>query len=211
MKIRNHKEVFTNIYDKEVWGKGKGSGTGSSIDYCKRYVEFLEKFLIDNKIKRVLDLGCGDWQFSQHVNWGKSKYVGLDVVKSVIRANKRQFTTTGIKFKVTDISKPNLIEPYLKDDVRQVILIKDVLMHWNDKEIIKWMKKFYKLIGPNHYVLITNNYKHMRSPHKNDLPRELDKYSWSPLDSQKKPLIKWNPEVVFKYRVKQVSLIKKEK
>ena len=55
--------------------------------------------------------------------------------------------------------------------------------------------------------LITNNWKYYRKPEKNENPRELDKkFSWSPLDSQKEPLNKYGFEIVFNYRVKQVSL-----
>ena len=39
------KKEFTHIYDKELWGKGKGSGPGSSLLVNKKYISFLESFL----------------------------------------------------------------------------------------------------------------------------------------------------------------------
>ena len=85
--MRNYKKVFTEMYDKEIWGIGRGSGLGSSSKYCRLYIAFLEKFLKENNIKKVLDFGCGDWQFSQHINWGNINYVGLDIVDLVIKKN----------------------------------------------------------------------------------------------------------------------------
>ena len=85
------KNEFTNIYEKELWGKGKGSGDGSRLKFNVPYITFLENFLIDNNIKSVIDFGCGDWQFSKYVNWGNIDYLGLDVVDSVIENNKKQF------------------------------------------------------------------------------------------------------------------------
>ena len=85
------KEQFTKIYQEERWGKGKGSGSGSRPKFNKDYISFLENFLKDNNIKSVIDYGCGDWQFSQYVDWGNIDYLGLDIVDSVIDNNKKQF------------------------------------------------------------------------------------------------------------------------
>ena len=64
------KNEFTNIYEKELWGRGKGSGAGSRPKFNAPYISFLENFLRDNNIKSVIDFGCGDWQFSQYIDWG---------------------------------------------------------------------------------------------------------------------------------------------
>lgn len=213
--MRDHKEVFTGIYDNEVWGKDKGSGTGSALKYCNRYIEFIEQFIQDNAITHVLDLGCGDWQFSQHVNWHRAKYTGLDVVKSVIEDNKEKFATKKIKFRRVDISDSEAVIKFIEtrksSSNRLLILVKDVLMHWESKEVKKWMEAIYPELGKGTQMLLTNNWKYYRvsknNPDRDDQPRVLDKHSWAPLNSQKKPLKKYKPEVVFKYRVKQVSLI----
>jgi 2-polyprenyl-3-methyl-5-hydroxy-6-metoxy-1,4-benzoquinol methylase len=51
------KEDFTKIYQKEKWGKGKGSGTGSTPLYCQKYLKYLQSLLQPGM--HVLDLGCG--------------------------------------------------------------------------------------------------------------------------------------------------------
>ena len=42
------------------------------------------------KIKSVCDIGCGDWQFSQYIDFKGFKYTGIDCVKSVIDENKKK-------------------------------------------------------------------------------------------------------------------------
>jgi hypothetical protein len=41
-------------------------------------MEFLQKFLGQNKVQSLVDLGCGDWQFSQHHNLAGFSYLGID-------------------------------------------------------------------------------------------------------------------------------------
>ena len=61
-------EIFTNIYEKKMWGNNKNneysgsSGNGSSIKYNKNtYIPFLKNFISTNDIKTIVDLGCGDF------------------------------------------------------------------------------------------------------------------------------------------------------
>jgi hypothetical protein len=73
--------VFTNLYENKNWGDNNNpeysgsSGNGSEINYNKdTYVPFLKKFIIDNNIKTVIDLGCGDFKC------GRLIYGDLDVL-----------------------------------------------------------------------------------------------------------------------------------
>jgi SAM-dependent methyltransferase len=184
------KNVFTNIYEKELWGKGRGSGTGSSLRTTKKYIPFLEEFLKDNNIKSVIDYGCGDWQFSQHINWGDIDYLGLDIVDFVIENNKKQFPNYSF-ISDTDVFK------YL--DGRELIIIKDVIMHWPDKEIETFLDK---LTTYNIWILLVN------SSGKQPLKRRLKLGGFSHLEYDKFPLNKYNPELVFTFRNRQVVLIK---
>ena len=64
----DHSLIFTSIYENCVWGNNndlnyKGSsGDGSSLKYnADCYIPFLKKFIKNNKIKKIIDLGCGDF------------------------------------------------------------------------------------------------------------------------------------------------------
>jgi SAM-dependent methyltransferase len=137
-------QVFTDIYDRNIWSDG--SGGGSLIQNAKEYVSFLQAFLKDKKIRTVVDLGCGDWQFSRHVNWKGVDYIGYDVVKSVIEANRRAFSREGIVFIQADGIDADLPEADL-------LLCKDVLQHLPNEDVVSLMKQLHKF----KHCLITND------------------------------------------------------
>ena len=76
---------FNTIYKYNLWLVG--SGTGSIRINNKKYITFLTKFLKKHNITNVCDIGCGDWQLSKHIDWNGIKYLGIDVVKDVIKEN----------------------------------------------------------------------------------------------------------------------------
>jgi SAM-dependent methyltransferase len=191
--MRNHSEVFTEIYDNERWGKGKGSGTGSDPSYCRKYLENLRVFLEKREIKTVLDLGCGDRQLYNGFSWQGYSYLGVDVVPSVA---------------------PDLVHDFQNDPESlwtqswDLVILKDVLMHWTNEEVVEFMDRLVKL--PFKYLLITNSWKYNRVPAKNALPRELDpRYSWAPLDVQKEPLSRYGIKPFFYFKFKQTGLLEK--
>lgn len=200
--MSNHKLIFTNIYNKNIWGKG--SGKGSSYNYNKQYIEFLEKFIKNNLIKSIVDLGCGDWQFSKHINFNNINYLGVDCVDSVIQNNIKNFKNSTINFKCKDISNIDCIKEYITNC--DLILIKDVLQHWEDISILKWLNQI-SIIKPKN-LLVTNSYKHIRQPEKNKTDRDINnKYHYSPLDLTKKPFNAYNFKKVFKFKFKEVFLL----
>lgn len=138
------KKVFSDIYKEKVWYKG--SGSGSLPKTTRIYRKFIQEYIIKNKIKSVLDFGCGNWNFSKLINWRGINYLGLDVVDFVIEENRRKYTKKTIKFDVADLSNEKL-------PVADLIIVKDVIQHWSNKDILKIISKLKKF----KHVLITNN------------------------------------------------------
>ena len=143
-------QAFTEIYDKAIWGHGpdgKGfSGSGSSVKNAKIYMQFLQKFLKDNNIKSVVDVGCGDWTFSQYIDWSGINYIGYDVVKSVIEMNKRRFSGQNFQFIMGDALNTNL-------PAADLLICKDVLQHLPNSDILLFLKQCSKF----KHCLITND------------------------------------------------------
>ena len=149
-------EIFTHVYEKNIWGNG--SGAGSSIKYNKKYIAFLEDFLVKKQIKSVLDIGCGDWQFSQAVRWGEAHYTGVDCVASVIDHNKRNFPTKD--FHCYDSYKwVNTIHNHY-----DLVILKDVLQHWSNENIITFLDNL--LDCDYKYILIVNSYKECKGENR---------------------------------------------
>ena len=119
---RENASIFETIYREKRWGAGLGSGHGSLPKGTEPYRAFLEDFIRANRIRRVVDYGCGDWQFSRLIDWQGAEYVGLDVVPALIEANRIAFARPGVSF---DLSPENPDE--LPDG--DLVIAKDVLQH----------------------------------------------------------------------------------
>ncbi|MEK7556930.1 MAG: class I SAM-dependent methyltransferase [Patescibacteria group bacterium] len=136
--------VFQKIYTKNRWLFG--SGEGSLPEITQKYREFLQKFLREKNIRTVVDIGCGDWQFSRLIDWSSIQYLGLDVVPEIIKENQRLFGSQNISFAVSDVSRE---APPPAD----LVLVKDVFQHWPNAAIQRWLPK----LNNYRYGLITND------------------------------------------------------
>src|SRR5436189_1697748 len=105
---KSHKEVFSEIYQKNIWGQdnsgGFYSGTGSDDDYSIPYANTIIKFINENNISSVVDLGCGDFRVGDKINKNTQiKYVGVDVVPDLIKHHQQKYQTDKISFKQLNI------------------------------------------------------------------------------------------------------------
>lgn len=136
--------IFNKIYAKSFWGNG--SGEGSSPEATVPYKHFIEDFINKNNISSVVDLGCGDWQFSQFMDFKGAKYLGIDASENIIDINSKKFSNKKVSFM-------HLPDSYEKIPKADLLLCKDVMQHLNIQEIFKISKIFprYK------FCLITND------------------------------------------------------
>jgi SAM-dependent methyltransferase len=143
-EVSESRTVFTDIYTNNRWGQGSGSGSAPAQNL--EYRLFIEKFLIANNIKSVLDFGCGDWQFSRLINWGNVQYNGVDLVASVVESDNARFKNENINFTVFS----NI------DDLPScdLVICKDVLQHISLELCIQYLEK---LKNKAKYLLITND------------------------------------------------------
>lgn len=166
------KDIFTKTYEQQWWGLGQGSGIGSSATATKLYRKLLEDVLQKQQVKSVLDLGCGDWRFSQLVHWGDVSYTGIDVVPHVVQKLRNKFNKPNWQFIEADITTCEL-------PPADLVLIKDVMQHWPNDTI----KTFLPKLKAYKTVLITNTVE-LKMP-KN---RDIGIGGYRPLDIRKSPI-----------------------
>ena len=142
----SNKEVFSKIYKEDLWNEG--SGDGSKIENVREYVDVLQKYIDKPEIKTVIDLGCGDWQFSKFLDLSSVLYLGVDVVDSVIDSNIDLYSASNIDFISRDIITYELPQVDL-------IICKDVLQHLSNKDVISVL---IKIIKSSKFALITNDF-----------------------------------------------------
>ena len=139
-------EVFSKIYKEDLWHGG--SGAGSKLENVKEYIDILQKYIDKPEVKTVLDLGCGDWQFSKFLDLSSVLYLGVDVVDSVIDSNINLYSASNIDFISRDITTYELPQVDL-------IICKDVLQHLCNKDVISVL---VKIIKSSKFALITNDF-----------------------------------------------------
>jgi hypothetical protein len=195
--------TFTNIYNTEKWGDNNtfeysgSSGWGGHLDYnISDYIPFLKKFIIDNNIKSVIDLGCGDFRCGKAIYSDLDVlYTGYDVYKKIVFSNLRHSSLP--KYFFIHLDFYTYKERIINGDI---CILKDVLQHWPLTNIYTFLdylvasKKFK-------YILICN----CGNQDKDNTDIELGE--WRPLSCEYFPLKKYNPIKLFTYKAKEVSII----
>jgi len=136
-------QAFSAIYENKVWGGGSGA---SGPDLTQPYMQMLADFVRNNAVTSVVDVGCGDWQFSRVMDWSGIRYHGFDVVESVVEANKQSFARDTVTFQ-TMRSIDDL-------PIADLVVCKDVLQHLPNQDVSEYLDYFslyYK------YAIVTND------------------------------------------------------
>lgn len=145
-------ETFGEIYEKNVWGGAKGefySGEGSTEKYSEKYAAAIRKFIAENDVKRVVDLGCGDFRVASKFVSGDFHYTGCDVVPSLVEYLNSKFANRNVEFRCV-----NIVEDELPNG--DLCLIRQVLQHLSNTEIEKILQKARKY----KYLIVTEHYPH---------------------------------------------------
>jgi SAM-dependent methyltransferase len=173
----DRRNEFELIYSKGLWATdvlGKGtSGDGSTLGATRVYRTYLQDFLAKQRIRSVVDAGCGDWEFSQAIDWTGIDYVGLDIVPYVIAANQRRFGAANIRFAVADIVRDEL-------PPADLLLVKDVLQHLSNADIARFLAQLPRY---RHVVLVNDVLPDTLSAEPADIPTGR----YRPLDLTKAP------------------------
>lgn len=170
--IADLSEKFSKIYMTNAWNGG--SGPGSFFRNTGEYRNELQKFFNQEDITSIVDVGCGDWQYMQHMAIPSTKtYTGYDVVLSVIQDNIERFQTANIHFCDYDGDFEQLIPGDL-------CVIKDVLQHLSNANIAIFIEQLKK--GNFKYALITNFYKSDDLFYADKLNSDIENGGWRPLD-----------------------------
>lgn len=122
------RDAFERAYKDAQWHNG--SGSGSSPDNTVQYRTFLATYMRQHDVTSVLDVGCGDWQFSRLIEW-PGPYLGIDLVPELIGYNHVAYGGPLRRFECADVFD---LPP---GGIADLILVKDLLQHWPDADIAR--------------------------------------------------------------------------
>jgi SAM-dependent methyltransferase len=168
------REAFGRIYATDEWTGG--SGQGSRVAATQRYRAVLETIVGAVDVRSVVDVGCGDWEFSQLVDWSGVSYLGLDVVPDVIERNRARFGGPRVAFELRDGVNESL-------PTSDLLICKDVLQHWP----IDAIRQFLATTRSAHrYVLLTNDVSSVHCPPER-LNSDVPVGGWRTIDLELSP------------------------
>lgn len=113
-------KFFVNHY-RNLGGESL-SGPGSTIKNTPEVRKLIQDSIETYNIGSILDLGCGDWNWFQHIDLQDTSYLGWDADVDMIIANQFNYTKNNVDFDVQDI----VLNPYPQSDL---IICRDVLFH----------------------------------------------------------------------------------
>lgn len=194
------KQDFEDIYKKNRWGNG--SGSGSRPTYCEKYLEWLDGFMSKNSIKSVSDVGCGDFQLYEWFDWTGIDYSGCDISGTALSmAHERT------DLPLVEVASLDETLAFVEGRKADLVILKDVMMHWTDEELTYFLTHLVSL--PWKFVVTSNSFKYHRDPTKNGKPRSLDRYRWAPIPNDHPAMAEFGFQPVMKYWAKQVMVATK--
>ena len=146
------REVFTEVFTINDWASNEShSGMGSTLEYTTNIRKQLPSVWKKYGITKVVDVGCGDFNWMKEIVNTLDYYRGTDIVDAITHLNQERYHESGkIEFQTCDIIK----ECNFNGDEFDAIIIKDVLVHFPTDIVIKVLDKI-KSTGIK-YVFITH-------------------------------------------------------
>src|ERR1043165_4278950 len=126
---------FTSIYKNSAGESDESrSGAGSELENTRVLRQRLPLLLSELGIGTILDAGCGDFNWMKCVHL-PCRYIGVDVVSTIIAENKRSFQSKCREFECVDITEDRLPEADL-------VLCRLCFQHLSNQLVMKAIENF---------------------------------------------------------------------
>jgi len=137
-RVDSLQDRFTLIYRRNAWGSKESiSGSGSTLAMTTSIRSLLPIIFEKFKIKSILDVPCGDFNWMKLVDLNGISYLGGDIVEPLVANLNRNFSSKFITFMQFDIT----IDSFPKSDL---VLNRDCLFHLSYRDIQLTLSNFLK-------------------------------------------------------------------
>lgn len=127
-----HREIFTDIYQRRVWGDGSGGGSAPGV--AGPWAAIASKVIAELKPRTVLDIGCGDGWASAGIDLHGAAYLGIDPVDSIVEYCRETHIVGNRNYLPIDA-----ITQVLPD--ADLVLVKEVTQHLSDASVLALIEK----------------------------------------------------------------------
>ena len=124
------------------------SGSGShEKKIILPYIKVIKKFLLKQKINKLIDFGCGDFNVGKNfVNLTK-KYYAYDIYEDLVKYNRKKFKYKNLYFKKKDITSDKISSV-------DVVLVRQVLQHLDNNQIKSFLSN---IKNKTKYLIVTEH------------------------------------------------------
>lgn len=144
--------IFDWIHRTNKWGDPESvSGSGSNLAQTAKVRAALPGLLSRHGVRTLLDAPCGDFHWMQHVVLDLDRYIGADIVQTLVDLNNRTHAVPGRSFIKLDL---------LEDDLptADLLLCRDCLVHLDFARIRQLVDNLKRSRIP--LLLTTSHVKH---------------------------------------------------
>ena len=165
-------ETFIEIYKNNFWNsKESVSGKGSDSLQTEIIVQEIPKLLEKFKVSSMHDIPCGDFNWMKQVELKGVYYLGSDIVPELIDANTKNFSSSSINFKLTDITNDSL-------PMVDLIFTRDCLVHFSYDDTRSALLNI--IASGSKYLLATSYVERERN-------YDIATGEWRPINLERKP------------------------
>lgn len=129
----------------KFWNYDHDSGSGSGVDFCRGYIDFVSEFIRLNSIESVVDLGCGDFVVGREIDYGNARFLGVDGSLHHVSSHTKNFADRDFEFLNSDVETFDSSE-------FDLALVKDVIQHWPTENIQRFLN-----LPRAKFMIITND------------------------------------------------------
>ena len=170
-KLTNQ-ERFEMIYNENFWESNESSsGIGSEIKNTKEVLKAIKLVIKEYKIKSIIDIPCGDFNWMSSLDMENIDYKGFDIVRSVIKENNKKYKKPNVNFYYSDIINSELPKADL-------MFVRDCLVHFSFKDI---KKSIFRIKQSKSIYLMTTSFVNLKTN------SNIFTGNWRPINLEKKP------------------------
>ena len=148
----NTESLDSGAFWNAQYSKGGNSGTGSYKHLAQFKSDTVNAFLMQNNIVTVLEIGCGDGNQLQQIQY--IEYVGVDVSPIIIEKNREKFKEDGAKrFYCTLTERDQYVNRTYNLTISMDVifhLLEDDVFHQYLDDLFTLSEKFVVIYSSNH-------------------------------------------------------------
>ncbi|MBT5459742.1 MAG: class I SAM-dependent methyltransferase [Rhodospirillaceae bacterium] len=149
------KEIFNFYYERNLFGDSESlSGTGSSVAATETLRAALPRLLKEYEVGRLFDVPCGDFNWAKEIDWGRTRYMGADIVPGPVAQNRDRYGNDAREFVTLDVLTDKLPDCDL-------VLCRDLFIHFPNASVRTALKNIKnssaRYLLTTHYTRVTAN------------------------------------------------------